>query len=110
MVYDADVPEVFENLKTINDAILIASNPSIELWFLLHYKNQISETSEDACIRDISNRNHNSYKKGVIDEHLKVKLRDKCPEACRRSKRLTPYRNPSTNMHAFIEALKNAKK
>jgi hypothetical protein len=110
LVYDADVHEVLENLKTINDVILIASNPSIELWFLLHYKNQTSEISEDTCIRDISNRNHNSYKKGVIDEHLKVKLRDKCSDACNRSKKLTQYKNPSTNMHAFIEVLRDTRK
>ncbi|MBK7480988.1 MAG: RloB domain-containing protein [Bacteroidales bacterium] len=27
-------------IKSIKTAQLIASNPSIELWFLLHYKNQ----------------------------------------------------------------------
>ncbi|MDO9634441.1 MAG: RloB family protein [Paludibacter sp.] len=110
LVYDADVPEVLEKLKLINSATLVTSNPSIELWFLLHYKNQKAEISEDLCIRDISNRNHHNYKKGVIDEPLRVKLREKYYDACNRSKRLTLYNNPSTNMHVFIEALKNAKK
>ena len=40
LIYDADVPETLEKLKGIQAAKLIASNPSIELWFLLHYKNQ----------------------------------------------------------------------
>jgi hypothetical protein len=110
LVYDADIPEVLEKLRLIDSAILVTSNPSIELWFLLHYKNQTTEISEELCVRDISNRNHHNYKKGVIDESLKVKLREKCTDACNRSKRLTLFSNPSTNMHVFIEALKNAKK
>lgn len=44
-----------------------------------------------------------------VSELLKAKLRDKCSEACSRSKRLTLYRNPSTNMHDLIEAIKNVK-
>lgn len=109
LVYDANVPEVLERLKSINTATLICSNPSIELWFLLHYKNQASEISEDTCIRELNNRSHNQYKKGVISEPMKTKLREKCSEACNRSKRLTLYRNPSTNMHDLIEAIKNLK-
>ena len=40
LIYDADVTATLEKLKAIKTAELIASNPSIELWFLLHYKNQ----------------------------------------------------------------------
>jgi len=98
-------------LKAISSAILITSNPAIELWFLLHYKNQTTHITEDECIRQLCNRNHNNhYKKGVIDAPLKNKLREKCSEACNRSKTLTLHNNPSTNMHYFVEALENAKK
>lgn len=38
LIYDADVLHLIEKLKSIQAAVLIASNPSIELWFLLHYK------------------------------------------------------------------------
>ena len=34
LMYDADVPKVLEKLKSIKSTVLIASNPSIELWFL----------------------------------------------------------------------------
>lgn len=110
LIYDADVPEVLNALKRIKSAVLIASNPATELWFLLHYKNQTAPISGDECIRQIRKRNHNNYKKGVIDLHLRNKLREKCSDACRRSKSLTLFENPSTNMNVFVEALENAKK
>ena len=109
LVYDADVPEVFDRIKQIRDVTLIASNPAIELWFLLHYKNQVTQINEDECVRQLSNRNHIKYKKGVIDESLQIKLREKCEEACARSKHLPFCMNPSTNMHIFIEALEKAR-
>ena len=110
LVYDANVPEVLERLKKISSTLLITSNPAIELWFLLHCKNQTANITEDECIRQLSNRKPNNYKKGVIDEPLQNKLREKCTDACRRSKSLTLFENPSTNMHVFVEALENAKK
>ena len=110
LVYDSDVPEILDKLKRIDSAILIASNPAIELWFLLHYKNQTAYITEDDCIRELNNRNRNSYKKGLIDDILKNKLKEKCTNACKRSKQLRSYNNPSTNMHVFIESLENVKK
>ena len=110
LVYDGDVSEVLDKLKKIEKAILIISNPAIELWFLLHYKNQTSTLSGDDCIRELCNRNRNNYKKGVIDNPLKTKLTEKCNDACCRSKLLELYNNPSSNMHIFIETLEDAKK
>ncbi|MDA3779646.1 MAG: RloB family protein [Bacteroidales bacterium] len=55
LIYDADVPHILEKLKSIKSAVLIASNPSIELWFLLHYKNQTANITTDNCIRQLSN-------------------------------------------------------
>jgi len=110
LIYDSDIPEVLEKLKAINSATLITSNPAIELWFLLHYKNQTTPISVDECIRQLSNRNHNLYKKGVIDAQLKSKLTEKYSEACSRSKSLNIYENPSTNMHVFVEALEQVKR
>ena len=110
LIYDADVLEILYKLKKIDSAILVASNPAVELWFLLHYKNQTAYITEDDCIRELSNRNRNSYKKGLIDKILKNKLKEKRSNACRRSKQLVLYNNPSTNMHVFIEALENDRK
>jgi len=60
-MYDADVQETLERLKGIKNAKLIASNPSIELWFLLHYKNHTTYISSQDCIMELSKRNRNSY-------------------------------------------------
>ncbi|MBP6977850.1 MAG: RloB family protein [Bacteroidales bacterium] len=85
LMFDADVPEIFEKLISVKSVILIASNPSIELWFLLHYKNITTCTTTIGCMRELSNRNRNQYQKGVIDKPLENKLNEKCAEACKRS-------------------------
>ncbi len=110
LLYDADVIEVLERLKQIKSAKLLASNPTIELWFLLHYKNQTANISEEECIRQLSNRNNNKYKKGLIDEKLGIRLSNKQNEACNRAKQTDLYNNPSSNIYQFIEELENAKK
>lgn len=105
LVYDADVPETLSRLKSIDDALLLASNPSIELWFLLHYKNRTASITTDECIKELANRNKNSYQKGFIDKKLEEKLKEKCIDACKRAKALTLFENPSTNLYEFIEIL-----
>jgi hypothetical protein len=112
LMYDADVPETLEKLKEIPSAVLIASNPSIELWFLLHYKNQTGITTTKDCIKELSNRNRNTYRKGIIDNQLESKLTENCSKACVHAQRLELFHNPSSNMYIFIielEKLKNEK-
>jgi hypothetical protein len=96
-------------LQRFKSTILIASNPSIELWFLLHYKNQKVAISTEDCIRELSNRNRNEYKKGLIDDCLNKKLVEKRKEACNRARATSHFENPSTNVHIFIDTLNSAK-
>jgi hypothetical protein len=110
LMYDADVSEVLERLKNIKTATLLASNPSIEFWFLLHYKNQVANISTNDCIKELSNRNNNNYKKGIIDYKLNEKLNKKSADACKRAKQLQTFNNPSSNMHKIIKILENIKK
>lgn len=110
LMYDADVPQILEKLKSIKSTVLIASNPSIELWFLLHYKNQRANITTNDCIRELSNRNRNTYKKGVIDTQLEIKLSENYTKSCERAKELILFNNPSSNMNVFIEELENVKK
>lgn len=110
LMYDADVPEVIEKLKKIDNATLVISNPAIELWFLLHYKNQTASLTGDDCTRELCNRNRNKYKKGIIDTALKAKLKEKCSDACNRAKQLHLFSNPSTNVYLLIESLEQIKK
>lgn len=110
LIYDADVTGMIEKLKSINDAILLVSNPSIELWFLLHYKNQTASITTKECIKELSNRNKNRYQKGVIDKKLEEKLKGKCVDACKRAKALVLLENPSTNLNELIEILEETSK
>jgi hypothetical protein len=105
LVYDADIPEVLQKLQAINGAKLIASNPSIELWFLLHYKTQTAYITTKECIKELENRNRCTYLKGTIDNRLEGKLLANQNKACRRARSLTPLRNPSSNMFEFIDEL-----
>jgi hypothetical protein len=110
LMYDADVPHIIEKLKEIKSAILIASNPSIELWFLLHYKNQTSNTTTKECIKELGNRNRVIYKKGIIDTQLEIKLSENCTKACDRAKKLIRFKNPSSDISILIEELESVKK
>jgi len=110
LLYDADVKEVLQRLLKIKKTKLLASNPSTELWFLLHYKNQSANITEAECIRQLSNRNRNTYKKGFIDNKLKKRLEEKQTDACERAKQTVLFNNPSTNIFEFINELENVKK
>ncbi|WP_335965091.1 RloB family protein [Galbibacter sp. PAP.153] len=44
LMYDLDVPEILNRLKKIETCELLVSNPCIELWFLLHYKNHTANS------------------------------------------------------------------
>jgi hypothetical protein len=110
LMYDADIPEILEPLKSIKSALLLASSPSIELWFLLHYKNQTSSITTKECIKELENRNRNTYRKGVIDGRLEARLSDHCQDACKRTKSLTLYNNPSSNIFELIELLEGIRK
>lgn len=109
LIYDADIHEVLERLKRIENTILIASNPSIELWFLLHYKNQTASISTCDCEKELKIRNRNEYKKGSIDAKLERKLLENVTSACNRAKKLKLYNNPSSNFHVFMKTLEEAK-
>jgi hypothetical protein len=109
LMYDADVQQLLEQLKAIKSAVLLASAPSIELWFLLHYKNQIAAISTKDCIKELSNRNRNSYQKGVIDCKLESKLSGNHLDACKRAANLKLFQNPSSNIHLLIEILEDTK-
>jgi len=110
LFYDGDVLEIIDQLKKIDGAKMIISNPSIELWFLYHYKNQKATITEDDCIKELCNRNKNQYKKGLIDKKLAEKLDSEFKRACDRAKESKLFDNPSSNVFSFVEELGKAKK
>lgn len=109
LFYDLDVPTMQQRLSLIDGSILLVSNPSIELWFLLHYKNQTASTTNTYCLKELKNRNR-TYKKGLIDNKLKEKLILKRDNAINRSKKLTEFQNPSSTVYRLIEILNKLKK
>jgi len=111
LMYDIDVPEIIERLNNIDDSKLLLSNPCIELWFLLHYKNQTANINSEKCYREMLNRNR-AYKKGAIDKELKekLKLKTKREDAVKRAKALTENHNPSSTVYRLIEILDELKK
>lgn len=66
-MYDADLPEVVENLKQC-DGILLISNPCIEIWFIAHYKKTSeAELSSQNCVRMLKGLpNWDNYKKSIL--------------------------------------------
>jgi len=104
LLYDLDVPAILNRLNRIDNCTLLISNPSIELWFLLHYKNQTANLDTASCCREMLNRNR-VYKKGLIDEKLKDKLITRKGDAIRRAKALNSPNNPSSTVYRLVEEL-----
>lgn len=109
LFYDLDVPGILERLQKIKNSILLVTNPAVELWFLLHYKNQKSETNVEYCCKELKNRNR-SYKKGFIDDKLQIRLSTRKSDAIKRAKQLNKYKNPSSTVYQLIEILEDLKK
>ena len=108
LLYDLDAPKMLEKLQAISDTILLASNPCIELWYLLHYKEQKAVISCANCNKELSKKNGN-YSKVIIDKNLKEVLATKQLKARHRAKKLTHYNNPCSTVYLLLEALEEVK-
>lgn len=108
LVYDLDVAGMHAKLQQIDGCTLLVSNPCIELWFLLHYKNQSSAVDSKYCCKELNNRNK-KYSKGIIDTKLQDKLIQKQEDAVKRAKNLEDYNNPSSTLYLLIETLEELK-
>ncbi len=105
LMFDLDVEGMLEHLKKIEDAILLVSNPCIELWFLLHYEDCSSEISTDRCIKKLS-LHSSGYTKGTQSPKESNVLISNMDIACERAKRMTSPANPSSMVYLLIDALK----
>jgi hypothetical protein len=97
-----------EGETKIKNATLIASNPCFELWYLLHYQNQQAELLSKECENSLSTHVKN-YKKGNVDDKLKMQLSVKKEEAIERARKLKSYSNPSTDVFRLMEDLEKIK-
>ena len=109
LIYDLDAPKILERLQTIDNATLLVSNPCIELWFLLHFKEQKAAIDCKACVKEIINKN-GAYKKGILNAEMKEILTVRQLKARHRAKKMVSYNNPSSKVYLLIEELERVKK
>ena len=107
LMYDLDVTEIAEKLDNCQGSIIIASNPSVELWFLLHNAEQNASITSDSCIEKLRKVSPDwiHYKKGALSEKQKQILWDNRNTAASRSKRLSESENPSSTVYRLIEKM-----
>ena len=109
-MYDMDVEEIIEKLKELNGTAIL-SNPCIELWFLLHHIDQRREISSNELLKKLTctTREWKSYIKGTFNSRQSEILLSHRNLASQRAKMMDWPKNPSTNMHLFLESLENEK-
>lgn len=75
-MFDLDVDGMLEHLLSIPDAILMVSNPCIELWYLLHFEKCHAELTQNVCIKKLK-RHLEHYTKGTLALNEKQQLSEK---------------------------------
>jgi hypothetical protein len=109
LMYDLDAPKMLERLQKIRSATLLVSNPCIEIWYLLHYKEQKAELNCQICNKELEKRN-GAYNKTIISTKLKEQLDSEQQKAVKRAKKLRNLDNPSSNIYLLIDELEKVKK
>ena len=104
LMFDLDVTGMLERLRKIKDAVLLLSNPCIEYWFALHYKDINKELSSAECIVMLNNIDAD-YRKGVFSTTMKKALIDGIEEASKRAKAKEAYANPSSTIHLLTDEI-----
>ena len=106
LMFDLHVSGTLERLQCIHNAILLVSNPCIELWFLLHCLDHHAELTSKACIKKFQTISPH-YTKGTLSQQEKQILAANTNNAVVRAKLLTAHDNPSTTIYELIDALNN---
>lgn len=109
LMFDLDVPGMLEHLRKIKDAVLLLSNPCIEYWFVLHYKDTNKELSSAECLALLRSIDKD-YVKGAFSTAMKRALIDSVEEAAKRAKSKEAYSNPSSTIHLLTDEIIKAKK
>lgn len=101
LVYDLDRDGIMERLKSINGARIIATNPCLELWFLLHYVKQTAVLTSAQCV-SLLKRHAPQYKKGGLCASLITAFESNQWQAVERARALPEHKNPSSDMPLLI--------
>lgn len=107
LMYDLDLDVIAKKLASLKDYINIASNPIIELWFMLHSAEQNVSISTDSCLEKLmkSAAEWGNYKKGTLSDNQKQLLWNNRKTAADRAKRLKEGENPSSMVYRLIEKM-----
>lgn len=106
LMFDLDIPGTLERLRGIQDAVLLVSNPCIELWFLLHCLDYKAELTSKACIKKFQTI-FPHYTKGTLSQQEKQILATNTNNAVVRAMQLIAHNNPSTTVYELINELNN---
>lgn len=106
LMFDLDIDGVLEKLVEL-EGIVLASNPCLEIWFLLHFREQRASISTENCIRTLKEVWPN-YEKGQLTQSQKRNLIEFLNEAKNRAEQLNCHNNPSTSVNIFIDYLEDA--
>jgi len=107
LMYDLDNEEISKKLSSCKESIIIASNPSVELWFLLHAVMQNAAISTDNCIDKLkkSTPDWTNYRKGSLSEKQKQFLWNNRRLASERAKELKENANPSSSVYRLVDMM-----
>lgn len=110
IMFDLDVPGMIQHLKKFKKATLLLSNPCIEYWFLLHYKDFETELTTAECITRLK-KFDTEYKKGSFTRAMQYAMIEGIAAAGKRAAVKEPYSNPSSTVYLLTnEILANTKK
>jgi hypothetical protein len=111
LMYDLDKKEIAEKITACKDSISIASNPSVELWFLFHSDEQNAAISTNACIEKLRKTatEWKYYKKGILSEQQKRILWDNRRIASERAMKLQNGENPSSMIYLLLVEIEKTK-
>ncbi len=106
LMYDLDVEEIMTRLQGCQ-AELLASNPTIELWFLLHSVDQHAPIASKDVVRILrqSAPEWRNYHKGELTDKQVRLLQNNMPLAIERAALLTDLANPSSRVYLLVRRL-----
>ena len=106
LMYDLDVAELLPRLQKC-DAELLVSNPTIELWFLLHSADQRAAIASKDVTHALqqSAQEWRNYHKGAFTDRQTRLLQNNMSAAVKRATLLTDFANPSSRIYLPIQRL-----
>ena len=112
LMYDLDMKEIAQKIEACKGSISIVSNPSVELWFLLHTGEQNAAITTDTCIEKLkkSSLDWLYYQKGSLSEKQKEILWKNRGTASTRAKRLPEGENPSSLVYVLIDKMEKIRR